>query len=156
MRSSHHDNETGLHYNRHRNYDPTSGRYVSKDPIGLAGGINVFQYAPNPTGWIDPLGLTSKTPPACGCLDWSRINPKTGETTPEHVMRHGEGIPDRKVSHSVFAGDPIATTNAAWDKAVHQKFLQPLAQMVTWLTTFLIRKQGCRGGRGCSRKSNTG
>lgn len=94
---------------------------MSKDPIGLAGCINVFQYAPNPTGWIDPLGLTSKTPPACGCLDWSRVNPKTGETAPEHVMRHGEGIPDRKVSHGVFADDPIATTNAVWDKAVHQK-----------------------------------
>ncbi len=51
------DRETGLHYNQHRYYDPTSGRFVSKDPIGLAGGINVWQYAPNPVGWIDPLGL---------------------------------------------------------------------------------------------------
>ncbi|WP_330996535.1 RHS repeat-associated core domain-containing protein, partial [Burkholderia diffusa] len=51
------DRETGLHYNRHRYYDPGSGRFVSKDPIGLAGGINVYQYAPNPIGWIDPLGL---------------------------------------------------------------------------------------------------
>ncbi|VWD18344.1 Rhs family protein [Burkholderia lata] len=51
------DHETGLHYNRHRYYDPSSGRFVSKDPIGLAGGINVFQYAPNPVQWIDPLGL---------------------------------------------------------------------------------------------------
>ncbi|WP_310681076.1 RHS repeat-associated core domain-containing protein, partial [Burkholderia multivorans] len=51
------DEETGLHYNRHRYYDPVSGRFVSKDPIGLAGGINFFQYAENPTGWIDPLGL---------------------------------------------------------------------------------------------------
>jgi RHS repeat-associated protein len=31
------DEETGLHYNRHRYYDPFSGRYVSKDPIGLLG-----------------------------------------------------------------------------------------------------------------------
>ncbi|WP_330745848.1 RHS repeat-associated core domain-containing protein, partial [Burkholderia territorii] len=51
------DRETGLHYNRHRYYDPGSGRFVSKDPIGLAGGINVYQYAPNPIEWIDPLGL---------------------------------------------------------------------------------------------------
>ncbi|MGN8063966.1 RHS repeat-associated core domain-containing protein, partial [Ralstonia sp. 22111] len=34
------DHETGLHYNRHRYYDPSSGRFISKDPIGLAGGIN--------------------------------------------------------------------------------------------------------------------
>ncbi|WP_081053366.1 RHS repeat-associated core domain-containing protein, partial [Burkholderia territorii] len=51
------DRETGLHYNRHRYYDPGSGRFISKDPIGLAGGINIYQYAPNPTEWIDPLGL---------------------------------------------------------------------------------------------------
>ena len=31
--------------------------FTSRDPIGLMGGDNVFQYAPNPTGWIDPLGL---------------------------------------------------------------------------------------------------
>nr|WP_235986635.1 RHS repeat-associated core domain-containing protein [Burkholderia contaminans] len=36
---------------------PGSGRFVSKDPIGLAGGINAYQYARNPIGWIDPLGL---------------------------------------------------------------------------------------------------
>ena len=33
------------------------GMFISKDPIGLLGGDNVFAYAPNPTGWIDPLGL---------------------------------------------------------------------------------------------------
>jgi RHS repeat-associated protein len=51
------DHETGLHYNRHRYYDPQTGRFISKDPIGLAGGIHPFQYAPNPVQWIDPLGL---------------------------------------------------------------------------------------------------
>uniref|UniRef100_UPI00146FB8C2 RHS repeat-associated core domain-containing protein n=1 Tax=Comamonas composti TaxID=408558 RepID=UPI00146FB8C2 len=51
------DEETGLHYNRFRYYDPHCGRFVSRDPIGLAGGINTFQYAPNAVGWVDPLGL---------------------------------------------------------------------------------------------------
>jgi uncharacterized protein RhaS with RHS repeats len=32
-------------------------RFVSQDPIGLAGGTNLFQYLPNPVSWIDPLGL---------------------------------------------------------------------------------------------------
>ncbi|RQR80252.1 RHS repeat-associated core domain-containing protein [Burkholderia sp. Bp9012] len=49
-------------YNLYRYYDPTVGRYLSKDPIGLAGGINVYQYAPNPTGWVDPLGLSGFEP----------------------------------------------------------------------------------------------
>ncbi|WP_269767097.1 RHS repeat-associated core domain-containing protein [Burkholderia ubonensis] len=57
FQGQYHDDETGLHYNRHRYYDPSCGRFISKDPIGLAGGINVFQYAPNPVSWIDPLGL---------------------------------------------------------------------------------------------------
>jgi RHS repeat-associated protein len=51
------DAETGLHYNRFRYYDPTVGRFVSNDPIGLSGGTNLYQYAPNPIKWIDPWGL---------------------------------------------------------------------------------------------------
>ena len=51
------DEETGLHYNRFRYYDPDVGMFTTRDPIGLMGGDNDFAYAPNPTGWIDPLGL---------------------------------------------------------------------------------------------------
>ena len=56
------DRETGLHYNRHRYYDPETGRFISPDPIGLAGGLNLYSYAPNTTGWSDPLGLTVRCP----------------------------------------------------------------------------------------------
>jgi RHS repeat-associated protein len=38
------DNESGLHYNRFRYYDPDVGRFVSIDPIGSAGGTNPFRY----------------------------------------------------------------------------------------------------------------
>jgi RHS repeat-associated protein len=51
------DHETGLHYNRFRYYDPETGRFISKDPIGLHGGLNEFTYALNSTEWIDPSGL---------------------------------------------------------------------------------------------------
>ncbi|EBS5767733.1 hypothetical protein DU226_19390 [Salmonella enterica subsp. enterica serovar Enteritidis] len=51
------DDETGLHYNLFRYYAPECGRFVSQDPIGLRGGLNLYQYAPNPIRWIDPLGL---------------------------------------------------------------------------------------------------
>ena len=53
------DEETGLHYNRFRYYDPEIGRFVSQDPIGLEGGVNQFVFAFNPTGWLDPLGLAA-------------------------------------------------------------------------------------------------
>ena len=53
------DGETGLHYNLFRYYDPQVGRFIVQDPIGLNGGWNLYQYAPNPLGWIDPLGLAA-------------------------------------------------------------------------------------------------
>jgi RHS repeat-associated protein len=52
------DEETGLHYNYRRYYDPKTGRYLTPDPIGLAGGINPYLYASaNPTNYVDPYGL---------------------------------------------------------------------------------------------------
>ena len=53
------DAETGLHYNLFRYYDPNSGRFVNQDPIGLWGGSNFYQFAPNVQEWVDPLGLIS-------------------------------------------------------------------------------------------------
>jgi uncharacterized protein RhaS with RHS repeats len=54
---------------------------ISKDPIGLAGGINVYQYAPNPIHCVDPLGLSNKYVPAPkdlpGFPDAVRVPPKT-------------------------------------------------------------------------------
>ncbi|UFQ01952.1 RHS repeat protein [Pseudomonas fitomaticsae] len=56
------DDESGLHYNRHRYYDPDVGRYLTPDPVKLAGGLNQYRYVPNPTGWVDPLGLSCNCP----------------------------------------------------------------------------------------------
>jgi RHS repeat-associated protein len=50
------DRESGLHYNTFRFYDPDIGRFISPDPIGLAGDKNLHLYAPNPVRHIDPLG----------------------------------------------------------------------------------------------------
>ena len=56
------DSETGLHYNFHRYYSPKLGRYLTTDPIGIYGGINLFIYgANNPIKYFDPFGLTTLT-----------------------------------------------------------------------------------------------
>jgi RHS repeat-associated protein len=66
------DSETGLHYNYFRYYNPQTGRYITPDPIGLEGGINLFVYVENnPINFIDPEGLTDRyticegKPPGC-------------------------------------------------------------------------------------------
>jgi RHS repeat-associated protein len=57
------DKESSLHYNHHRDYDPTLGRYVQSDPIGLAGGLNTYLYVgADPNGGVDPDGLQSAIP----------------------------------------------------------------------------------------------
>lgn len=83
------DDETELHYNRHRYYDSYSGRFLSKDPIGLLGGLNTHTYAPNPVQWIDPLGLAPKKQNSTknGCTN---CNPCQGRN-PASIARSWQG-----------------------------------------------------------------
>ncbi len=88
FQGQYYDEETGLHYNRHRYYDPDAGRFISRDPIGLAGGINVYAYAPNPVTWVDPLGLARSgqwTDVGNGQI---RIDPPHVENTNQQVHAH--------------------------------------------------------------------
>ena len=56
---------TGFEFRRHRVYDPKTGRFTQEDPIGLAGGLNLYGYAGgDPVNFSDPFGLFA-CPPYC-------------------------------------------------------------------------------------------
>jgi RHS repeat-associated protein len=69
------DQETGLHYNYYRDYDPTLGRYMQPDPIGLEGGVNRYAYVENnPIRYVDPQG----TNPMAGALGGAEVGGTVG------------------------------------------------------------------------------
>ena len=56
----------GTLYRRNRQYDPTRGRFAQEDPIGLAGGLNLYGYANgDPVNFSDPFGLCPERDPNC-------------------------------------------------------------------------------------------
>jgi len=60
------DVDLGLHYMRNRWYDPSLGRFLSKDPIGYAGGSNLYSYCGgDPINFSDPSGLDEEGPEDC-------------------------------------------------------------------------------------------
>ncbi|NUU69210.1 HNH endonuclease, partial [Enterobacteriaceae bacterium BIT-l23] len=91
------DSETGLHYNLFRYYDPGVGRFTTQDPIGLNGGLNLYQYAPNPLGWIDPMGLTLTGVDFAGSPDLFPV--KDGQRNIVQIMMQGSRGRDFTVAY---------------------------------------------------------
>ena len=85
------DRETGLHFNTFRFYDPDVGRFTTPDPIGLAGGINLYQYAPNPLGWTDPWGWKCWGTARKGIWKDAAAKAPPGKYSPRNLARMSEG-----------------------------------------------------------------
>ncbi|ENZ4449486.1 RHS repeat-associated core domain-containing protein, partial [Escherichia albertii] len=79
------DSESGLAYNRFRYYSAETACYLTSDPIGLAGGLNLYSYVKNPLTWIDPLGLA-------GCNAQQRRNTSD--------LRNGKDVTVRSVDEA--------------------------------------------------------
>ena len=62
LQGQYEDWETGLYYNYFRYYDAATGQFISPDPIGLLGGLQLYNSLPNILSWIDPLGLKCHLP----------------------------------------------------------------------------------------------
>ena len=86
------DRDTGLHYNTFRFYDPDIGRFISPDPIGLEGGINLGIYASNPTMWVDPWGWKPRSPQ--GSYRRERVDHTGGETNHVPPRDSYKGVPN--------------------------------------------------------------
>lgn len=72
------DPETGLYYYRARSYSADLGRFVSRDPIGEAGGINLYGYVSNnPFNFFDPYGLDRRTGSDAGGITNNSSSPVT-------------------------------------------------------------------------------
>lgn len=99
------DEETELHYNTFRYYDPQIGRFTTQDPIGLEGGFNLYTYALNPIVWIDPWGWCGEPIP--------KPNKVANSNMPHAVERSVErGVfPDAKTARDALQqlGNSIKT-----------------------------------------------
>ncbi len=117
FQGQYHDRETGLHYNTFRYYDPAVGRFTTQDPIGLLGGDNLYQYAPNPTKWIDPLGwcgtVSAPSGPASSRIDYSRgFERDLSNFRPGHQLISGR-LKDDLVLVSYHADVPLGQNRTA-------------------------------------------
>ncbi|CAN7450991.1 RHS repeat-associated core domain-containing protein [Acidovorax sp. LjRoot117] len=98
MQGQYLDRETGLHYNTFRYYDADLGAFTTPDPIGLNGGLNLHQYAPNPISWIDPWGWSY-----CPKSDRYR-NDRTGRFDKDPRIKTPSSIQDRMTMEAAKKG----------------------------------------------------
>ncbi|EBQ2896951.1 hypothetical protein EHF11_22495, partial [Salmonella enterica subsp. enterica serovar Uzaramo] len=106
------DDETGLHYNLFRYYAPECGRFVSQDPIGLRGGINLYQYAPNPLSWVDPWGLAPSPSAELGkAMGGTPTGYAAHHLLPTHIAANSSLIQEA-VNRGIY--NPNGATNGAF------------------------------------------
>jgi RHS repeat-associated protein len=99
------DEESGFRYNVHRFYDPATGGFLSPDPVGVFGGLNPHASVPNPTGWVDPLGLTPCSPQPSNPNTPSGLSPSSIRFSQSSVNNVDEIAGSMRANG--WVGDPI-------------------------------------------------
>lgn len=115
FQGQYHDPETGLYYNHNRYYHPAIGRYIQQDPIGLAGGENSYQYAPNSVAWVDALGLSPTRVGGPGYITHMqptfRHSHLTVSSSPKQLKTNKTFRTNEFISHALTTTYPSAAIN---------------------------------------------
>ena len=91
------------------------GQYISHDPIGLLGGFNPYGYVFNPTGWIDPFGLTEEYVYRLVDANGKTVYYGISNDPSRRVGEHAKGDPSRKIPAKDFDHMEVLTP----DKVSH-------------------------------------
>jgi RHS repeat-associated protein len=103
---------SGLHYRRNRFYDAEQGRFTQEDPIGMAGGINLYGFANgDPVSYSDPYGLRADTIPDSNLTRTEAFNHYKGGTG-EEILVPFNSINTSDVSATDFQGFNNALSQA--------------------------------------------
>ncbi|MFH0726834.1 MAG: RHS repeat-associated core domain-containing protein, partial [Pseudomonadota bacterium] len=143
------DSETGLHYNYHRYYDPKTGRYLTADPIGLVGGVNIYSYTQNnPVNFLDSWGLRPLTD-----IEKSYLTPYIPQRDLDNADVHVGEMPGYAPSWA----DGITRGNDVYFRDTNQTFNTPAdlgllghelvhvgqyAEGMTWLSYLWANRSG--------------
>ena len=120
------DQDTGLHYNRYRDYDPKLGRYLEPDPMGHAGGINLYAYSKNPLVEVDLLGLYT----ACRVTAFISYLESIGRPLAEDLRGDGDQM-IAAWADGIMADYAVArrTGDSRQERALELEFAQVTASM---------------------------
>ena len=143
------DNATDYHYNYFRDYDPTTGRYLQSDPIGLGGGLSTYAYVGgNPVNRIDPQGLFAPVLVA-------PLVAEGGIAVAEAIIGLGFGIILGDILFNSDASPPSSPADDAVDEAEEGKVCLPdddcekLYEIDTATCNGITRIRGPRAGTVC-------
>jgi RHS repeat-associated protein len=115
------DNETGLHYNYFRTYDPSTGRYLESDPIGVDGGLNTYGYAlQNPLSYVDFFGQ-SPFKIIKLCAKGFKTVKEVGFREAVRAIRRGEDVLAPSTKQARRAANSASDANRATRDLPHQE-----------------------------------
>jgi len=139
------DAETGLHYNYFRDYDPSTGRYVESDPIGLNGGMNTYVYVDsNPLRWLDYRGLDKCTCKASitGNRVTDRQGPRYGEKICTYKCAYETGCDEKYKKYTKAIEVSAGSGGSAMCKGQWEDPWQPNTNFRTGFEDFMIYTDG--------------